>query len=101
MIEAAPRPLAGILGPRAGAWLTALHRAEGVVLRTGVTVARDLGDALELADGTRVEAAHVLAGIGVAPGRGLARRQRARPGRRGGRRRPGAPGSRACTPRGT
>ncbi len=54
MIEAAPRPLAGILGPRAGAWLTALHRAEGVVLRTGVTVTRDLGDALELADGTRV-----------------------------------------------
>ena len=67
VIEAAPRPLAGILGPRAGAWLTALHRAEGVLLRTGVTVARDLGDALELADGTRVGAAHVLAGIGVAP----------------------------------
>jgi 3-phenylpropionate/trans-cinnamate dioxygenase ferredoxin reductase component len=67
VIEAAPRPLAGILGPRAGAWVTALHRAEGVVLRTGVTVERDLGDALELADGTRVECAHVLAGIGVAP----------------------------------
>ena len=67
VIEAAPRPLAGILGPRAGAWITALHRAEGVVLRTGVTVERDRGDALELADGTRVPAAHVLAGIGVAP----------------------------------
>jgi 3-phenylpropionate/trans-cinnamate dioxygenase ferredoxin reductase component len=67
VVEAAPRPLAGILGPRAGAWVTALHRAEGVVLRTGVTVVRDLGDALELADGTRVECAHVLAGIGVAP----------------------------------
>lgn len=67
VIEAAPRPLAGILGPRAGAWLTALHRAEGVVVRTGVTVARDRGDALELADGTRVAAAHVLVGIGVAP----------------------------------
>ena len=67
VIEAAPRPLAGILGPRAGAWVTALHRAEGVVVRTGVTVERDLGDALELADGTRVECAHVLAGIGVRP----------------------------------
>ena len=67
VIEAAPRPLAGILGPRAGAWITALHRAEGVVLRTGVTVERDTGDALALADGTRVPAAHVLAGIGVAP----------------------------------
>ena len=35
MIEAAPRPLAGVLGPRAGAWLTALHRAEGVVAAHG------------------------------------------------------------------
>ncbi len=70
VIEAAPRPLAGILGPRAGAWLTALHRAEGVVLRTGVTVARDLRDALELADGTRVPCAHVQAGIGVSPAAG-------------------------------
>src|SRR5829696_2961592 len=67
VIEAAPRPLAGILGPRAGAWITTLHRAEGVMLRTSVTVERDRGDALELADGTRVPAAHVLAGIGVAP----------------------------------
>jgi 3-phenylpropionate/trans-cinnamate dioxygenase ferredoxin reductase component len=67
VIEAAPRPLAGILGPRAGAWVTALHRAEGVVVRTGETVTNDLGDALELSDGTRVPAAHVLAGIGVAP----------------------------------
>ena len=70
VIEAAPRPLAGVLGPRAGAWLTALHRAEGVALRTGVTVTRDLGDALELSDGTRVAAAHVLAGVGVRPAAG-------------------------------
>jgi 3-phenylpropionate/trans-cinnamate dioxygenase ferredoxin reductase subunit len=67
VIEAAPRPLAGVLGPRAGAWLTALHRAEGVVLRTGVTARRDLGGALELSDGTRVGAAHVLAGVGGEP----------------------------------
>jgi 3-phenylpropionate/trans-cinnamate dioxygenase ferredoxin reductase component len=70
VVEAAPRPLAGVLGPRAGAWLTALHRAEGVVLRTGVTVGRDLGGALELSDGTRIEAEHVLAGVGVAPAAG-------------------------------
>jgi 3-phenylpropionate/trans-cinnamate dioxygenase ferredoxin reductase subunit len=70
LIEAAARPLAGILGPRAGAWVTALHRAEGVVLRTGVTVTRDAGDALELADGTWIPAAHVRAGIGVAPAAG-------------------------------
>jgi 3-phenylpropionate/trans-cinnamate dioxygenase ferredoxin reductase component len=70
VIEAAPRPLAGVLGPRAGAWLTALHRARGVALRTGVTVTRDLGGALELSDGTRVAAAHVLAGVGVRPAAG-------------------------------
>ena len=70
VIEAAPRPLAGVLGPRAGAWLTALHRAEGVALRTGVTVTRDLGGALELSDGTRVAAEHVLAGVGVRPATG-------------------------------
>ena len=32
-----------------------------------MTVRRDLGDALELSDGTRVAAAHVLAGVGVVP----------------------------------
>jgi 3-phenylpropionate/trans-cinnamate dioxygenase ferredoxin reductase subunit len=67
VIEAAPRPLAGVLGPRAGAWLTALHRAEGVVLRTGVMVQRTVPGGLELSDGTRVACAHVLAGVGVAP----------------------------------
>jgi len=70
VVEAAPRPLAGVLGPRAGAWLTALHRAEGVVLRLGVTVRRALPGALELSDGTRVACAHVLAGVGVAPAAG-------------------------------
>src|SRR5829696_2628621 len=70
VVEAAPRPLAGILGPRAGAWLMALHRAQGVVLRTGVTVERDRRDALVLSDGTRVPAVHVLAGVGVAPAAG-------------------------------
>jgi NADPH-dependent 2,4-dienoyl-CoA reductase/sulfur reductase-like enzyme len=70
VIEAAPRPLAGVLGPRAGAWLTALHRAEGVVLRTGVMVQRTLPGGLELSDGTRVACAHVVAGVGVAPAAG-------------------------------
>ena len=71
VVEAAPRPLAGILGPRAGAWVTALHRAEGVVVRTGATVERVHGNgsiaALDLSDGTRVECAHVLVGVGVRP----------------------------------
>jgi 3-phenylpropionate/trans-cinnamate dioxygenase ferredoxin reductase subunit len=71
VIEAAPRPLAGVLGPRAAAWLTALHRANGVAVRVGTTVtaARGTGlvEELELADGTRIPCAHVLAGVGVHP----------------------------------
>jgi NADPH-dependent 2,4-dienoyl-CoA reductase/sulfur reductase-like enzyme len=71
VIEAAPRPVAGILGPRAGAWLTALHRAAGVTMRLGTTVAsasgRDTVRELQLADGARVPCAHVLVGIGVEP----------------------------------
>lgn len=71
VIEAGPRPLVGILGPRAAAWLTARHRAAGVVVRTATTVTAahggDAVEALELADGTRVPCAHVLVAIGVRP----------------------------------
>ncbi len=71
VIEAAPRPLAGVLGPRAAAWLTALHRSAGVAVRTGTTVAAARGggtvDELVLSDGSRVECAHVLVGVGVRP----------------------------------
>jgi 3-phenylpropionate/trans-cinnamate dioxygenase ferredoxin reductase subunit len=71
VIEAAPRPLAGVLGPRAAAWLTARHRAAGVKLRVGATVAaargRDTVRELQLSDGERVPCAHVLVGIGVRP----------------------------------
>jgi len=71
VIEAAPRPLAGVLGPRAAAWLTARHRAAGVAVRLGTTVAAAHGNGaveeLELADGARVPCAHVLVGVGVRP----------------------------------
>jgi 3-phenylpropionate/trans-cinnamate dioxygenase ferredoxin reductase component len=71
VIEAAPRPLAGVLGPRAAAWLTARHRAAGVAVRLGTTVVAAHGngavEALELADGARVPCAHVLVGVGVRP----------------------------------
>ena len=71
VIEAAPRPLAGVLGPRAAAWLTACHRAAGVAVRLGTTVVAAHGngavEALELADGARVPCAHVLVGVGVRP----------------------------------
>ena len=71
VIEAAPRPLSGVLGPRAAAWLTALHRAAGVTVRTGATViaahGRDTVEELRLSDGTRVACAYVLVAIGVRP----------------------------------
>ena len=71
VIEAAPRPLAGVLGPRAAAWLTALHRAAGVTVRAGTSVVaahgRDTVEELRLSDGTRVACAHVLVAVGVRP----------------------------------
>ena len=74
ILEAAPRPLQGILGPRAAAWLVALHRAAGVVVRTGATIEKvegaDRAEALELSDGSHVECAHVLVAIGVRPATG-------------------------------
>ena len=78
VIEAAPRVLPGVLGPRAAAWLTACHRAAGVRIRTGTTVASvarrgGRAEALVLADGERVPCAHVLAGVGVAPAVGWLR----------------------------
>lgn len=71
VIEAASRPLAGVLGPTAAAWLTALHRAAGVRILTDTTVATAHGDVdvheLTLADGKRLPCAHVLVGVGVRP----------------------------------
>jgi NADPH-dependent 2,4-dienoyl-CoA reductase/sulfur reductase-like enzyme len=71
MVEAAPRPLAGILGDRLGDWFARLHREEGVEVLTRRTIAavRGNGDirALQLSDGGTVEADHVVVGIGVEP----------------------------------
>jgi NADPH-dependent 2,4-dienoyl-CoA reductase/sulfur reductase-like enzyme len=71
MIEAAPRPLAGVLGPELGEWFARLHRAEGVDLITDATVDRiDSGGevgALHLSNGAVVRTDHVVVGIGVQP----------------------------------
>jgi 3-phenylpropionate/trans-cinnamate dioxygenase ferredoxin reductase component len=71
MIEAAPCPLAGVLGPRLGAWFTRLHTEEGVDVLTSSTVehVEANGDvrALRLSDGRVVPADHVVVGIGVEP----------------------------------
>ena len=40
IVEAATCPLAGVLGAQLGGWFARLHRAEGVDVRTEVTVDR-------------------------------------------------------------
>jgi len=71
VVEALPAPLAGPLGAEMGAVCARLHDDHGVRLRTGVPVARLVGtaraEAVELADGTRLPADLVLAGIGARP----------------------------------
>jgi NADPH-dependent 2,4-dienoyl-CoA reductase/sulfur reductase-like enzyme len=71
MIEAAPCPLAGVLGPELGEWFTALHRAEGVDVITGCTVeaVRANGEvrSLRLSNGRALDIDHVVVGIGVQP----------------------------------
>lgn len=71
MVEAAPQPLAGILGAHVGAWFAQLHRAEGVDVRAGQTVRAVAGNGvitgLELSDGRTLGVDHVVVGVGVEP----------------------------------
>jgi NADPH-dependent 2,4-dienoyl-CoA reductase/sulfur reductase-like enzyme len=73
LVEPQPAPLAGVLGEQIGALVARLHRDEGVDVRTGVGVAevRDSGDgriaAVELTDGTVLDADLVVVGIGSRP----------------------------------
>jgi 3-phenylpropionate/trans-cinnamate dioxygenase ferredoxin reductase component len=73
VLEALPVPLERALGEQMGEACAALHRAHGVDLRTGVTVAGVRTDAqgavggVELSDGTVVAADVVVVGIGVTP----------------------------------
>jgi NADPH-dependent 2,4-dienoyl-CoA reductase/sulfur reductase-like enzyme len=70
MIEAAPTPLFGQLGPRMGAWFAELHREEDVRVLLGAQIAQLRGEAdrvtaCELADGTAIATDVLLVGIGV------------------------------------
>ncbi|MBW6434472.1 FAD-dependent oxidoreductase [Actinoplanes hulinensis] len=71
VVEALDTPLAGPLGPEMGAVCAGLHGDHGVRLRTGVPVrgltGSDRVEAVELADGTRLPADVVVAGIGAEP----------------------------------
>lgn len=78
VLEAASLPLERVLGSRASEFFADVHRSHGVDLRLGVGVERFVGDgavqAVELADGERVECDLVVVGVGVAPRTELAER---------------------------
>jgi NADPH-dependent 2,4-dienoyl-CoA reductase/sulfur reductase-like enzyme len=71
IIEAAPSPLAGVLGSQLGGWFGQLHRSEGVEVLTSSAVRRVIGNGaltgLQLSTGRTVRVDHVVIGIGVAP----------------------------------
>jgi 3-phenylpropionate/trans-cinnamate dioxygenase ferredoxin reductase component len=71
LIEAAARPLVGVLGVELGDWFARLHAAEGVDVRTEVTVdaveANGTVRALRLSDGSAVGVDHVVVGTGIDP----------------------------------
>ncbi|MEV4835820.1 FAD-dependent oxidoreductase [Nonomuraea sp. NPDC049486] len=71
LLESDGAPLLRVLGPRLGAAFADLHRDHGVDLRLGVKV-EEIAGGVRLADGTRVEADAVIAGIGVEPDTRLA-----------------------------
>ena len=71
VVEAAPMPLAGPLGPEMGMVVAGLHARHGVRLMCGIPVAGLLGDTrvtgVRLSDGTEISADVVVAGIGAVP----------------------------------
>jgi 3-phenylpropionate/trans-cinnamate dioxygenase ferredoxin reductase component len=74
IVEAAPQPLAAIVGAYVGAWFAQLHRGKGVEVLTGRTLRGVSGNGavtgLELSDGRRIEVDHVVVGVGVDPDAG-------------------------------
>jgi NADPH-dependent 2,4-dienoyl-CoA reductase/sulfur reductase-like enzyme len=71
VVEAAPTPLAGPLGPELGAAVADLHTGNGTVLHCGVGVAALTGTdrvtGVNLADGRHLAADVVVVGIGGVP----------------------------------
>jgi NADPH-dependent 2,4-dienoyl-CoA reductase/sulfur reductase-like enzyme len=69
VVEAAGRPLEGLVPPALGERMRDWYAEAGATLRTGTPVARvaEGGRGVVLADGTHLAAAAVLAGIGARP----------------------------------
>ena len=76
LVEMTQVPLEGVLGPELGRWFADLHASHGVRLHLGTGVERLEGDGraerVALSDGTVLDAAAVLIGVGVAPDTRLA-----------------------------
>ncbi|MGI6870782.1 NAD(P)/FAD-dependent oxidoreductase [Amycolatopsis sp. 3B14] len=74
LVEAQPQPLRSALGPVAGEFVAALHRAAGVSLRTRTRVGSFTGGhrltGAILSDGTRVAADLAVVALGASPGTG-------------------------------
>ncbi len=76
LVEAASQPLEGALGTVAGAYVAALHREAGIVLRTGTTVEGFVTGAdgrlagVRLGDGTTVAAGTAVLAWGGVPSTG-------------------------------
>ncbi|MFI6600339.1 NAD(P)/FAD-dependent oxidoreductase [Nonomuraea sp. NPDC050536] len=73
VVEPAPTPLHVPLGPELGEVFARVHRAHGVELRHGTSVAEITSSGVRLSTGERLESDLVVAGIGAAPEIGLAR----------------------------
>jgi 3-phenylpropionate/trans-cinnamate dioxygenase ferredoxin reductase component len=78
VLESAPRVLVRVTAPEMSAFYERIHREAGVDVRTGVSLQRfdqiaGRVVAVELADGTRIEADFVIVGIGLVPHVDLAR----------------------------
>ncbi|PPJ24698.1 NAD(P)/FAD-dependent oxidoreductase [Nocardia nova] len=77
VIERGELPLLRVLGREMAEIYADLHRAHGVALRSGVTVAEITGDGgrangVRLADGSVIEADAVVVGVGISPDTELA-----------------------------
>ncbi|MFJ4802614.1 NAD(P)/FAD-dependent oxidoreductase [Streptomyces murinus] len=70
VVEAADRPLAGVLPAEVAAPMTRWYTDSGAELRTGARVERVEPGAVVLADGTRLPAGAVVVGIGARPATG-------------------------------
>ncbi|CAK7285340.1 Ferredoxin reductase [Streptomyces misionensis JCM 4497] len=70
VVEAADRPLAGVLPAEVAAPMAGWYAESGAELRTGARVERVEPGAVVLADGTRLPAGAVVVGIGARPATG-------------------------------